>query len=185
VLSEEIVAEVRRVLAYPRLRRSHPYTDEEMAAFDQYLRQRFPLLADLTHLTGIVRDPNDDMVVATAVKAQAAYIVSRDDDLLALGTYEGITVMTPEAFMGLLREQGLVESLEEGRTRCISARYRERANLAIQSSLSVTEITPRFVLFVRSEGTTEEEIASYISTISSETCNARPARKGNSDGHSH
>jgi predicted nucleic acid-binding protein len=39
------------------------------------------------------------------VAAQADYLVTRDKDLLSLGTYQGIRIVTPEAFMGLLRKQ--------------------------------------------------------------------------------
>jgi predicted nucleic acid-binding protein len=30
-------------------------------------------------------------------------VVTRDDDLLSLGTYEGIAIVTPEAFLTALR----------------------------------------------------------------------------------
>jgi len=50
-------------------------------------------------------DPNDDMIIATARRANVASIVSRDDDLLALQQYQGPTIITPEAFMALVRER--------------------------------------------------------------------------------
>ena len=62
-------------------------------------------MTDLPQVAVVIRDPNDDMVVATAQRAQAAYIVTRDKDLLSLQHYEGITMITPEAFMVILREQ--------------------------------------------------------------------------------
>ncbi len=62
-------------------------------------------MIDPPPLTGIVRDPNDDMIVACAVAASASHIVTRDDDLLSLETYEGIVMLTPEAFMTVLRGQ--------------------------------------------------------------------------------
>ena len=43
------------------------------------------------------------MVVACALKARANYIVTRDNDLLSLENYEGIKVVTPEKFIGILR----------------------------------------------------------------------------------
>jgi predicted nucleic acid-binding protein len=43
------------------------------------------------------------MIIACAVAAGADYVISRDDDLLSLGTYEGIVMVTPEAFMDVLR----------------------------------------------------------------------------------
>jgi putative PIN family toxin of toxin-antitoxin system len=108
-LAQEILDEAERVLRSPRLRRHHPYTDHDVTEFVGGLRRAANRINNLPHLTGIVRDPNDDMVIATALKAQASYIITRDDDLLSLGTYEDITIITPEAFMGLLREQGRVQ----------------------------------------------------------------------------
>ena len=64
------------------------------------------MLTELPPLTGIVRDPNDDMVLATARAADATYLITRDLDLLSLQTYEGISILTPEVFMALLRERG-------------------------------------------------------------------------------
>ena len=74
--------------------------------FVRTLQGSFPLLTELPPLTGIVRDPNDDIVLATAQAAHAAYLITRDLDLLSLQTYEGITILTPEAFMAILRERG-------------------------------------------------------------------------------
>jgi uncharacterized protein len=39
-------------------------------------------------------DPDDDAVLACAVAAKAEAIVSGDDDLLRLGSYEGIPILT-------------------------------------------------------------------------------------------
>ena len=52
----------------------------------------------------IVRDPNDDMIVASALAAKADYLIARDKDLLSLVEYKGIKMLTPEAFLGLLRK---------------------------------------------------------------------------------
>jgi putative PIN family toxin of toxin-antitoxin system len=48
---------------------------------------------------GICRDPNDDMVLECAALANADVIVSGDKDLLAVGEYEGIRILTPRAFL--------------------------------------------------------------------------------------
>lgn len=42
----------------------------------------------------VVRDPDDDEIIACALAAQAKVIVSGDADLLALGTYQGIAILT-------------------------------------------------------------------------------------------
>ena len=42
----------------------------------------------------VVRDADDDQVIAAALAAQADLIVSGDDDLLAIGSYQGIRILT-------------------------------------------------------------------------------------------
>ncbi len=50
-------------------------------------------------VSGICRDAKDDMVIECALEAGASLIVSGDKDLLAVGQYEGIRVLTPRAFL--------------------------------------------------------------------------------------
>lgn len=46
----------------------------------------------------VCRDPDDNEVLAVAVCARAACIVTGDRDLLDIGTYEGVAIMSPAAF---------------------------------------------------------------------------------------
>ena len=47
----------------------------------------------------IATDPDDDVVLACAVAARAEVIVSGDSDLLALESYEGISIITAAQLM--------------------------------------------------------------------------------------
>ena len=47
----------------------------------------------------VCRDPDDDLVLATAVGARATTIVTGDDDLLVLRSYSGIEICTPRRFL--------------------------------------------------------------------------------------
>lgn len=51
----------------------------------------------------VCRDPDDDVVLATALAGEANAIVSGDDDLLALGTFRGIPILSPRQFVELVR----------------------------------------------------------------------------------
>jgi predicted nucleic acid-binding protein len=43
----------------------------------------------------VCRDPDDDQALALALAARVDLIVSGDDDLLALGSFEGIPIVSP------------------------------------------------------------------------------------------
>jgi len=43
----------------------------------------------------VCRDPSDDMVLECAVLSGAQVIVSGDKDLLVIGSYHGIRIVTP------------------------------------------------------------------------------------------
>ena len=53
----------------------------------------------------VPRDPNDDMIIACAVAAEAHYLVTRDDDLLSLQAYRSIQIIAPEEFLHILRRK--------------------------------------------------------------------------------
>ena len=105
-VAEEILDEVQRVLLeYPRIRKRYRYSDEAVADYVDLLRIVAQVIIKLPKVEKVVRDPNDDMIIACAVKARAEYIVTRDKDLLILKEYEEIKLLSPEEFLGLLKGQ--------------------------------------------------------------------------------
>jgi putative PIN family toxin of toxin-antitoxin system len=48
------------------------------------------------------RDPDDDQVLGCAVGARAALVVTRDRDLLDLGTFQGIGIVSAQDALALL-----------------------------------------------------------------------------------
>jgi putative PIN family toxin of toxin-antitoxin system len=50
---------------------------------------------------GICQDPSDDPILASAVAAEAHYLVTGDADLLSLGSYKKIKIINPRTFDGL------------------------------------------------------------------------------------
>jgi uncharacterized protein len=105
-LAEEILAEAGRVLAYPRIRGKYRFEDQDAADYLLLLRAVARVIGPLPRLKAVARDPNDDMVVACAVKAKAAHVVTRDKDLLDLKAYRRIKVVSPEDYLALLRDAG-------------------------------------------------------------------------------
>ena len=59
--------------------------------------------AELPEVRAVPTDPKDGMVVATALAAKAAHLVSGDrKDLWGLGSYQGIQIVTPRELRTLL-----------------------------------------------------------------------------------
>jgi putative PIN family toxin of toxin-antitoxin system len=57
---------------------------------------------DPPELTGVVRDADDHHVLAAAAAAEAAMIVTGDKDLLTLGAFKGIRIVTPAEFVSAI-----------------------------------------------------------------------------------
>jgi putative PIN family toxin of toxin-antitoxin system len=105
-LSDQIIVETQDVLLERKhIRQRYPYTDEQAVRFCRALRSAAHLISHFARISGVVRDPNDDMVIACALAAGDAYLVTRDPDLLTLKTYRDVRMATPEEFIALVRKQ--------------------------------------------------------------------------------
>ena len=106
-VSPEIVAETLATLVdSERAQRRYRYTPTMAFQFCEGLLSVATIVVNPPPTPGAVpRDPDDDMIIACAVAASAEYIVTRDRDLLSLGTYRKIAIIDPEQFLGIIREQ--------------------------------------------------------------------------------
>lgn len=103
--SPAIVAEVRAVLGYPRIRKKYPLSDEEIEQTITLLEHDALLVAGGANVTGSVpADPKDEMFLACALDGQADGIVSGDHHLLDLGICRDIPIMTARQFLDLLKQ---------------------------------------------------------------------------------
>jgi putative PIN family toxin of toxin-antitoxin system len=101
VLSPAIVEETLRALAYPKVRKYIRRTVDPELWFEDIV-----LLAELVAgdyaTSGASTDPDDDKYLAAALEGRATLVVTGEPDLLALGEYEGIRIVSPRVFLGLL-----------------------------------------------------------------------------------
>ncbi len=97
--SDETFAELRARLMRPK--------------FDRYVSQadrlvflaQIQAVSDWVTITGTklgCRDPDDDMVIETALAGSAECIVTGDQDLLAMSPYRAIPILRPDAFLARL-----------------------------------------------------------------------------------
>ena len=97
VVSPPILEELRRVLM-TKFHHTAAETEEVLA----FVRESATLVEIPGTLQVVHDDPDDDKFVETAELAGAAYIVSGDRHLLALGTYKGISIIGARAFLDRL-----------------------------------------------------------------------------------
>ena len=101
VLSDDILAElIRKLLTKKKIRKAYVYEDADARDYVEHLSALAgALVHDPVTVKGVVRDPEDDMIVACAATVAADFIVTRDKDLLTLGTYGAIRIVTPRQFL--------------------------------------------------------------------------------------
>lgn len=88
-LLDELVATLRRKFQ----------VEARDVPFLKAYRERAGLVKPEKFKRPVCRDPDDDLVLATAVAAKAHCIITGDDDLLALGRYAGTAILSPRAFV--------------------------------------------------------------------------------------
>lgn len=103
-LSPYILAETAEaLLRAPKLQARYGFDRAAVEAFCDSLTATAELMADLPTLGAVAGDPKDDMIVATAVAARAAYLVTGDRrHLLPLDSYGGVRIVPVRAFLELL-----------------------------------------------------------------------------------
>ncbi len=100
VVSELLLAELKRTLAYPKLRKRIP--PGKATAFVNWVRAQGSFAEDPASPPPVgSRDPDDDYLLALAINRRA-YLVSGDQDLLVLS--DDLPILTPAQFATKLRE---------------------------------------------------------------------------------
>jgi len=105
IVTDEIEAEYREVLARDKLRRGAPAGALRIAAS---IMEALVAVAERVEPAPDVRvvekDPKDDKYVAAAIGGGAEYVVTLDRrHMLPLGIYEGVRFVTPGDFLAVLR----------------------------------------------------------------------------------
>jgi len=100
VLLEELAEVLARPMAAKRLALIGTNANAVLALYRTVVEVVEPTL-----VPRVVRDADDDQVIAAALAAHADLIVSGDEDLLAIGSYQGIRIINAaEALFQLQNE---------------------------------------------------------------------------------
>jgi len=100
-VTQAILAEVGRVLRYPRIVARHGKDEGKIGRFLKLLATQATMVETGETIT-VVTDETDNRYLECAIAAKASYIVSGDNHLLTVGSYKGIIILPPAAFVALL-----------------------------------------------------------------------------------
>lgn len=109
IISEPLIEECADVLSRPRIKERYGITDGDIHELLLLIEER----AEHVLLSGdvnICRDKNDDVVIETAIKGRAEYLVSRDDDIKfdkkvsSFLSQHGVSVISIARFLTLIEK---------------------------------------------------------------------------------
>lgn len=103
VLSDQLEFEIVDVLSRSKIRRRFSPSAPSSLAIQDLLAHAERVM--LPWIPRVCRDPKGDMVIATAVFGHANFIATEDKDLLDIGEYEGIRIVTGLELLSILRAQ--------------------------------------------------------------------------------
>jgi len=106
ISSPQIRAELAAVVARPQIRRLATVPLEGLVRGIE--RYTWPVPGTLD-LSGACRDPKDDKYLACAVEGEAHYLVSSDNDLLHMKSFQKVAILNPGQFLLALELHALDE----------------------------------------------------------------------------
>jgi putative PIN family toxin of toxin-antitoxin system len=101
IYSEPILTEIVDVLNRPTIRDKYGLTQADIETIIGLVLLRGEVIIPKRRIT-VCRDPKDNMILEAAIDGSADMIISGDQDLLSMRTFEGIAILTPAEFIGHL-----------------------------------------------------------------------------------
>ncbi len=102
LLSRSILEELHRVLQYPKVAARLRLPPEELELFIIDIVDSAILTSGQLALAVVAQDASDNRYLECAVEGDADFIVSGDRHLLRVGNHQGVELLTPREFAGLL-----------------------------------------------------------------------------------
>ena len=105
VTSRSIISEIKRVLNAPDIRMKYGVSRKQIDKLALLLENDAIVVPGLSPVAGAIpEDPTDEIFLATALDAEADFIISGDRHLLDLGQYKNIRISTARQFLEFLEE---------------------------------------------------------------------------------
>ena len=103
-LSPDILAEIRKVLLYPKIRKKLKLTTKEIGEALAQIAQAAIITSGRVRLNAIESDPDDNRYLECAVEAQADFIISGDRHLKDLKNFQGIKIVNSATFIAFIEK---------------------------------------------------------------------------------
>lgn len=109
VISEPILEELAEVLNRPKIKNKYGISEDDISELLVLIEERAEsvlLSGDIT----VCRDKDDNLIIETAIKGKAAFLVTRDDDIKfdkAVSSFllqHGISVISLSKFLALINK---------------------------------------------------------------------------------
>ena len=96
------MAEVRRSLTYPKVRRYIKASEEDLDLWVASIELFAQPVEGNLRIHAVAADPDDNKYIEAAVEGLAQFVVIGDKHILSLKSYENIRILTPRVFLDLL-----------------------------------------------------------------------------------
>lgn len=95
LLSPQILAEIERVLHYPKFK----FSPVQIDGYLEQLTEAAELVQPDRRVEVVVEDPSDNRFLECALAGRADAVISNDRHLLALESFEKIPILRPQAYL--------------------------------------------------------------------------------------
>ena len=98
-ISPFILEEFEAVVHRPRIQQKHNLSDADIAEYLEVLRTFAVLVPGTIIVNAVPDDPDDDIIIGCAIDSEADVIISGDQHLLSLTSYQGIPIIKAVDFL--------------------------------------------------------------------------------------
>ena len=100
-VSDKILKEISEVMTRPKFKTEQETIDKYIETIEKICKKIFTE----GRIKGICRDIDDDDKLECGIICNADYIITGDDDLLVLGNYETIKIITPIEYLVIINSK--------------------------------------------------------------------------------
>ena len=103
ITSEALIDELSRTLQKPYF--TSRFSDKQTQSFINVIRERATIVPITSTLPTVSKDPDDNMVLATAESGNASYIVTGDRQLQDIKQFKNIKIVNARTFSEIIEDE--------------------------------------------------------------------------------